>query len=143
MNKISIDITFILGDQVYAFVARVGTSFRNLAENRRVVFNTVVSNEGFIYNPSTEIITAPRGGTYVFDWTILVLLGSNAHTALTLNDRFQSWNYCDSGKSGILQSCSKMAVLKLQKGIKSGLQFSEDKPSLTQLSRLFLGTNCK
>lgn len=118
MNKISIHITFLLGDQLYAFDARVGTSFRNLAQNRRVVFNTVVSNEGFIYNASTGIITAPRSGTYVFDWTILVFPGSNAHTALMLNDKFQSWNYCDSGKSGILQSCSKMAVLKLQKGDK-------------------------
>lgn len=117
MNKISIHITFILGDQLYAFDARVGTSFRNLAQNRRVVFNTV-GYEGFIYNASTGIITAPRSGTYVFDWTILVFPGSNAHTALMLNDKFQSWNYCDSGKSGILQSCSKMAVLKLQKGDK-------------------------
>lgn len=96
----------------------MGTSIKNLAEKGRVVFNTVVSNQGFLYNASTGIFTAPSGGIYVFDWTILVFPGSNAHTALTLNDKFQSWNYCDSRKSGILQSCSKNAVLKLQQGDK-------------------------
>lgn len=99
VTRVSIHITFILGDRVYAFDARVGTSFRNLAKNGRVVFNTVVSNQGFICNSSTGIFTAPSGGIYVFGWTILAWPGSNAHTAITLNDKFQSWNYCDSGKS--------------------------------------------
>lgn len=89
-NGISMHITFILGDQVYAFNARVGTSIRNLAENGRVVFNTVVSNQGLGYNVSTGIFTAPIGGIYLFDWTILAFSGSNAHTTLTLNDKFQS-----------------------------------------------------
>lgn len=90
----------------------MGTSIRNLAENGRVVFNTVVSNQGMGYNASIGIFTAPIGGIYMFDWTILAFPGSNAHTALTLNDKFQSWNYCDSEKSA--RSCRKMAVLKLQ-----------------------------
>lgn len=111
-------ITFILDDRFYAFDARVGTSIKNLGVNGRVVFNTVVSNHGLGYNASSGIFTAHRSGIYVFDWTILPWQGSNAHTAITLNDKFQSWSYCDSGKSGILQSCSKMAVLKLQRGDK-------------------------
>lgn len=61
----------------------MGTSITNLAEKGRVVFNTVDSNQGFIYNASTGIFTAPSGGIYVFDWTILAFPGSDAHTALT------------------------------------------------------------
>lgn len=36
--------------------------------------------------------TAPRGGIYMFDWTLLPWQGSNAHTTLTLNEGFLSWN---------------------------------------------------
>lgn len=61
-KRISIHTIFILGDEVYAFDARVGTSIKNLAEKGRVVFNTVVSNQGFLYNASTGIFTAPSGG---------------------------------------------------------------------------------
>lgn len=78
-NRISI----ILGHWVNAFDSRVETSIRNLAENGRIVFNTVVSNQGFIYNASIGIFTSPSGGVYVFDWTILAFPGSDAHTALT------------------------------------------------------------
>lgn len=48
-------ITFILDDRVCAFNARVGTSIKNLAVKGRVVFNTVVSNQGLGYTASTGI----------------------------------------------------------------------------------------
>lgn len=85
-------ITFILDDRVCAFNARVRTSIKNLAVKGRVIFNTVVSNQGLGYIASTGIFTALRRGIYMFDWTILPWQGSNAHTTLTLNEGFQSWN---------------------------------------------------
>lgn len=84
-------ITFILDDRVCAFTARVGTSIKNLAVKGRVVFNTVVSNQGLGYTAST--FTAPRGGIYMFDWTILPWQGSNAHTTLTL-ELMRFWKVC-------------------------------------------------
>lgn len=48
-------MTFILDDRVSAFTARVGTSIKNLAVKGRVVFNTVVSNQGLGYTASTGI----------------------------------------------------------------------------------------
>lgn len=81
-------ITFIIDDRVYAFDAQVGTSIKHLAANGRVVLYTIVTYQGLGYNASSGIFTASRGGIYVFEWTILPWQGSNAHTALTLNEKF-------------------------------------------------------
>uniref|UniRef100_A0A8W8P0L0 C1q domain-containing protein n=1 Tax=Magallana gigas TaxID=29159 RepID=A0A8W8P0L0_MAGGI len=104
-----------------AFDARLGKNIRNLATKGRVVFDTVNLNQGLGYDASTGIFTVPSGGIYVFEWTILAWEGLSAHTALTLNNQFKSWNQCNSGKSNNWRSCSKMSVLKLRKRDKVGI----------------------
>uniref|UniRef100_A0A8W8NW07 C1q domain-containing protein n=1 Tax=Magallana gigas TaxID=29159 RepID=A0A8W8NW07_MAGGI len=101
-----------------AFDARLGKSIRNLATKGRVVFDTVNLNQGLGYDASTGVFTVPSGGIYVFEWTVLAWQGLEGHTALTVNDQFKSWNHCHSGKSNNFRSCSKMGVMKLQKGDK-------------------------
>lgn len=71
------------------------------------------SNEGLGYNPSTGIFTAPNGGIYVFDWTILSWLGQQAHTLLVVNNQFKSGNFCYNGRSETRFPCSKMLMMKL------------------------------
>lgn len=101
-----------------AFDAQLGKHIRNLATKGRVVFDTVVLNQGLGYDPSNGVFTVPVGGIYVFDWTILGWSSLHAHTALNVNDTFKSWNNCHAGKSNNVRSCSKMAVLKLKQGDK-------------------------
>nr|XP_034318470.1 C1q-related factor-like [Crassostrea gigas] len=104
-----------------AFDARLGKQIRNLATKGRVVFDTVNLNQGLGYDASTGVFTVPSGGTYVFEWTILAWEGLVAHTALAVNNQFKSWNYCQPGKSNNWRSCSKMSILKLNKGDKVGI----------------------
>ena len=67
---------------------------------------------------STGIFTVPCGGIYVFDWTILAWFGLDAHTALTVNDQFKSWNYCRDVNSKTYLLGNKMTVVKLKQGDK-------------------------
>lgn len=132
-------INFILGDRVYAFDSRLGSSIRNLAKNARVVFDTIVLNQGLVYNSSTGVFRAPIGGIYVFDWTILAWEGLYAETALTQNGHFRSWNYCHPGKSNNWRSCSKMVILKLQKEDKVWITVSSGKADMHHLYSSFSG----
>nr|XP_034325203.1 collagen alpha-2(VIII) chain [Crassostrea gigas] len=103
---------------VVAFDVRLRDHQRNLATKARVVFETVDLNEGLGYNASTGIFTAPSGGIYVFDWTILTTLGQAAYTSLVVNDQFKSWNHCHDVYSKTYLPCSKMTIVKLKQGDK-------------------------
>lgn len=84
-------ITFILDDRVCAFNARVGTSIKILPlRDGLYLIQSFRTKDWDI--PRLPESTAPRGGIYMFDWTILPWQGSNAHTTLTLNEGFLSWN---------------------------------------------------
>nr|XP_034325204.1 complement C1q tumor necrosis factor-related protein 6-like [Crassostrea gigas] len=104
--------------RVVAFDVRLKNHKRNLAVKARVVFETVDLNEGVGYNASTGIFTAPSGGIYVFDWTILSWQGQYAYTSLVVNDQFKSWNHCYDVVSKTSIPCSKMTVVKLNQGDK-------------------------
>uniref|UniRef100_A0A8W8HXK8 C1q domain-containing protein n=1 Tax=Magallana gigas TaxID=29159 RepID=A0A8W8HXK8_MAGGI len=97
-----------------AFDVRLKDHKRNLATKARVVFKTVDLNEGFGYDASTGIFTAPSGGIYVFDWTTLTFQGHVAYTSLVVNDQYKSWNYCRDSNSNTHLLCSKMTVVKLK-----------------------------
>eukprot|EP00105_Crassostrea_gigas_P033955 XP_019918103.1 PREDICTED: complement C1q tumor necrosis factor-related protein 2-like [Crassostrea gigas] len=101
-----------------AFDVRLKGHKTDLATKARVVFDTVDLNEGFGYNLSTGIFTAPSGGIYVFDWTTLTFQGHAAYTSLVVNDQFKSWNYCRDLNSKTHLPCSKMTVVKLKQGDK-------------------------
>ena len=75
-------------------------------------------NEGWRYDPSTGIFTAPESGVYVFDWTTLTQRGKHAYISLIVNGKFKSWNLCHDDGSKLYDSCSKMTVVKLQRGEK-------------------------
>lgn len=102
--------------RVVAFDVRLKNHKRNLATKARIVFETVDLNEGLRYNPSTGIFTAPSGGIYVFDWTVLAWQGEYAHTSLFVNDQIKSWNNCYDGASKTWLPCSKMTIVKLEQG---------------------------
>uniref|UniRef100_A0A8W8NXF8 C1q domain-containing protein n=1 Tax=Magallana gigas TaxID=29159 RepID=A0A8W8NXF8_MAGGI len=104
-----------------AFDARLGKGIRNLATKGRVVFDIVNLNQGSGYDASTGVFTAPSGGIYVFEWTIIAWEGLYALTALAVNDQFKSWSYCYAGKSNNWRSCSKLSILKLHKRDKVGI----------------------
>lgn len=111
--------TLTLDNPVVAFDVRLRDHKRNLAAKTRVVFETVGLNEGPGYNVSTGIFTAPRGGVYVFDWTILTFLGQAAYTSLVVNDQLKSWNHCHDGISKTYLPYSKMTIVKLKQGDKA------------------------
>lgn len=103
--------TVLLDDRVIAFDVRLKDHKRNLAEKARVVFETVDLNEGLGYNNSTG-----SGGIYVFDWTILTILGQYAHTSLVVNNQLKSWNHCHDRFSKTWLPCSKMTIVELKQG---------------------------
>nr|XP_034304553.1 collagen alpha-2(VIII) chain-like isoform X2 [Crassostrea gigas] len=104
--------------QMVAFDVRLKYHKRNIATKARIMFETVDLNEGLGYNSSDGIFTAPSGGIYVFDWTILAWQGQTAYTSLVVNDQFKSWNHCHDIGSKTWPPCSKMTVVKLRKGDK-------------------------
>uniref|UniRef100_K1QCX4 Complement C1q tumor necrosis factor-related protein 2 n=1 Tax=Magallana gigas TaxID=29159 RepID=K1QCX4_MAGGI len=111
-------LMMILDHRAAAFDVRLKGHKTDLATKARVVFDTVDLNEGFGYNLSTGIFTAPSGGIYVFDWTTLTFQGHAAYTSLVVNDQFKSWNYCRDLNSKTHLPCSKMTVVKLKQGDK-------------------------
>lgn len=74
----TIFFSMILDHWVVAFDALLKYHIRNLATKTRIVFEIVDLNEGQGYNASTGIFTAPSGGIYVYDWTILAWRGEYA-----------------------------------------------------------------
>lgn len=112
-------LTMILDHRVVAFDVRLKNHKRNIATKARVVFEIVDLNEGQGYNASTGIFTAPSGGIYVFDWTVLAWQGQHAYTSLVVNDQYKSWNHCHDVSSKIHLPCSKMTIVKLKQGDKA------------------------
>lgn len=109
-------MTITLDNRVVAFDVRLKNRKRNLATKARVVFGTVDLNEGLGYDASTWVFTAPSGGIYVFDWTIVTWQGHYAYTSLVVNDLYKSFNFCDDRGSKTWLSCSKMTLVKLKQG---------------------------
>lgn len=110
--------TMLTDHRVVAFDVRLKDHQRNLAENARVVFETVDLNEGFGYDASTGIFTTPSSGIYVLDWTTVTFPIQASYTSLVVNDQFKSWNYCRDVNSKTYLLCNKMTVVKLKKGDK-------------------------
>lgn len=108
--------TLLSDHRVVAFDVWLKYHKRNLAKNAKIVFEEVGLNEGLGYDASTGIFTAPSGGIYVFDWTILAWGGQYAYTSLFVNDKFKSWSYCHELNSKTFLPCSKMTVVKLNCG---------------------------
>uniref|UniRef100_K1QMG6 Cerebellin-3 n=1 Tax=Magallana gigas TaxID=29159 RepID=K1QMG6_MAGGI len=94
-----------------AFDVRLMSHKRNLATKAKVIFETVDLNEGLGYDASSGIFTAPSGGLYVFDWTILTWDKLYAYTSLVVNDQEKSWSLCRS-------SAAKLTIVRLKEGDK-------------------------
>lgn len=111
--------TFILGNRIVAFDVRLKSQKRNLATKTKVIFETVDLNDGLGYDASSGIFTAPSGGLYVFDWTIMAHQGQYAHMSLFVNDQEKSWNHCYGGTTKAWLHCTKMTIVRLKQGDKA------------------------
>lgn len=111
--------TFILDNRMVAFDVRLKSLKRNLATKAKVIFETVDLNEGLGYDASSGIFTAPSGGLYVFDWTVMTYEKKYAYTSLVVNDQEKSWNYCRSQTADLWLRCSKMTIVRLRQGDKA------------------------
>lgn len=110
---------FILDNRMVAFDVRLKSHKRNLATKAKVIFETVDLNEGLGYDASSGIFTAPSGGLYVFDWTVMTYEKKYAYTSLVVNDQEKSWNYCRSQTADLWLRCSKMTIVRLRQGDKA------------------------
>lgn len=108
---------FIL-DKV-AFDVRLKKHKRNLATKAKVIFETVDLNEGLGYDASSGVFTAPSGGLYVFDWTVMAWQKQFARTSLVVNDQEKSWNFCFGSTTDLWLPCSKMTIVRLKQGDKA------------------------
>lgn len=108
---------FIL-DKV-AFDVRLKNHKRNLATKAKVIFETVDLNEGLGYDASSGVFTAPSGGLYVFDWTVMAWQKQFARTSLVVNDQEKSWNFCFGSTTDLWLPCSKMTIVRLKQGDKA------------------------
>lgn len=106
-------------NRMVAFDVRLKSHKRNLATKAKVIFETVDLNEGLGYDASSGIFTAPSGGLYVFDWTVMTWEKQYAHTSLVVNDQEKSWNYCRSQAADLWLRCSKMTIVRLRQGDKA------------------------
>lgn len=102
-----------------AFDVRLKSHKRNLATKAKVIFETVDLNEGLGYDASSGIFTAPSGGLYVFDWTVMPWEKKYVYTSLVVNDQKKSWNYCHSQTADMWLRCSKMTIVRLRQGDKA------------------------
>ncbi|XP_052717940.1 cerebellin-3-like isoform X2 [Crassostrea angulata] len=126
-------------NRVVAFDVRLKNQKRNLATKARVVFETVDLNEGLGYDASTGVFTAPSGGIYVFDWTILAWQGQIASTSLVVNGQYKSWSYCDDRGSKTWLPCSKMTLVKLKHGDKIWIEVINGTSDIHNLYTSFSG----
>lgn len=81
-----------------------------------LIFDHVILNHGNGYSNVTGKFTAPMDGLYVFGWHILAVYKMVTHTALIVNDKEISANYCHTKGTDGHQPCSKMAVVNLATG---------------------------
>ncbi|XP_062591761.1 complement C1q-like protein 4 [Saccostrea cucullata] len=102
---------------IIAFHVQLKNDVGNLGNNAKVVFETVVLNEGNGYDAKSGIFTTPTSGIYVFDWTAAAPGARHAYTALRVNGIGKAWTNCHYGGNKWM-TCSKMVVLKLKKGDK-------------------------
>jgi len=72
----------------------------NVQPNKPIIFDTVISNYGSGYNPSTGIFTADKSGWYTFFYDIRVISGNNiCYIDLVRNGARISTVYAHSSES--------------------------------------------
>ncbi|XP_048765977.2 collagen alpha-2(VIII) chain-like [Ostrea edulis] len=96
---------------IVAFDAKA--SQQTVSQGKIVKFGTVDLQIGGGYNGKEGIFTAPKSGIYVFDWTTVTQNSYVAHTALNVNGKRKAYLYCHNKVSGMHNSCSKMAIVRL------------------------------
>ena len=62
---------------IRAFTCHNRNDISNVQPNKPIIFDTVISNYGSGYNPSTGIFTADKSGWYTFFYDIRVISGNN------------------------------------------------------------------
>jgi hypothetical protein len=98
-----------------AFNAKTGSSL-SINGGTRAVFNSVDINIGGGYNALKGIFNAPKAGIYVFEWTILTQRSKSAYTALMVNGKLNSMNYCYNNGRVNYAVCSKMSIVRMEAG---------------------------
>jgi hypothetical protein len=92
------------------------TSGSQGSKGSALIFDHVIFNLGNGYNNVTGKFTAPKNGLYVFGWHILAVYKKITHTALMVNGKEISGNYCHTKGTDGHQPCSKMTVVNLAAG---------------------------
>ncbi|XP_067874726.1 complement C1q-like protein 3 isoform X1 [Heterodontus francisci] len=88
---------------------------RNPSGQQRIIYDSVVVNQGSAYNPSSGIFTAPVSGIYYFTYSLLGATTSEA-TALYLMKNEENQNYIHSIlNTSQAQTASMPAILSLTK----------------------------
>jgi hypothetical protein len=62
---------------IRAFTCHNRNDISNVQPNKPIIFDTMISNYGSGYNPSTGIFTADKFGWYTFFYDIRVIPGNN------------------------------------------------------------------
>ncbi|XP_056014772.1 uncharacterized protein LOC130052798 [Ostrea edulis] len=91
-----------------AFYAYLSKDFISPGGHNILTFDTVITNKGNAYHPTSGTFIAPRSGLYVFTWTIRMFGESHHSTELLVNNNvagvthFNSANLVDGSVSGIV-----------------------------------------
>ncbi|XP_062576876.1 complement C1q tumor necrosis factor-related protein 3-like [Saccostrea cucullata] len=104
---------------VIAFNAKAKGTVQSVSDGNIVMFGEVDLNVGGGYNAVKGTFTAPKSGVYVFDWTTMTNNNKIAYTSLVLNGKRRAYNHCNNNSHHINMSCSKMAVVRMEAGVKA------------------------
>ncbi|XP_062574607.1 cerebellin-1-like [Saccostrea cucullata] len=122
---------------VIAFNAKANGSVQAVSTGNIVMFGDVYLNIGGGFNAVKGVFTAP--GVYIFDWTILKVYSKSAYTALYLNGQIKMYNNCHDNNHGIHMLCSKMVVVRMEKGDKASIKCFSGTASVNHVYSSFSG----
>ncbi|KAK3104977.1 hypothetical protein FSP39_014499, partial [Pinctada imbricata] len=100
----------------YAFSVSTSSDLYSF-QNKKIVYDKVITNIGGAYNSNTGIFTCPSPGTYVFTWSTMSISSSRACYAYIYHNGNQLLeSYSVEANGGYYEVASNTIVLTLTVG---------------------------
>jgi len=99
-----------------SFYVYMSGNIINIKRYEKLIYDTVITNDGNGYDVQTGVFTVPQTGQYVFTWSTTVWVRSAYETQLMINGDVKGFSFADAGEATDADTSTSVIVVKAQKG---------------------------